>query len=150
LELLRISDNNQKYNICSNNNDESIEVHSYINISIRIGAFIDEIYQLHVGISVSLLIGAPLINMHTLELRRFLIRNFWLTVTCPLCHTQQWWANITMQLNILIVRLNCVVPKWSSSYSRVHHLVFTLGQMVCHTGLSNTMVLRRSVQYLEY
>jgi len=32
-------------------------------------------------------------------------------------HTQQWWANITMQLNILIIRLNCVALKWSSSYS---------------------------------
>jgi len=60
----------------------------------------------------------------------------WLTVTCPLCHTQQRWANITiqLQLTILIVR-HCVAPKWSNSYSRMHHLVFTLGQMVCHTGL---------------
>jgi len=40
----------------------------------------------------------------------------------------------------VIVILNCVVPKWSSSYSRVHHLVFTLGQMVHHTGLSNTLL----------
>jgi len=37
-----------------------------------------------------------------------------------------------LQYNFLIVRLNCVAPKWSNSHSRVHHLVFTLGQMVCH------------------
>jgi len=42
LKLLQISDNYEKYyicNICSNNNDESPEVYSYIGISIGIGAF---------------------------------------------------------------------------------------------------------------
>ena len=50
----------------------------------------------------------------------------WLTVTCSLCHTRQWLANI------LIIRLNCVAPKWSNSYSRVHHL---LGQIVTWKGI---------------
>jgi len=62
----------------------------------------------------------------------------WLTVICSLHHTQQWWANITIQLNILIVRLNCVASKWSSSYSRVCYLVFTFNFecpfMIDHTN----------------
>jgi len=64
----------------------------------------------------------------------------WLTVTCPLCHTQQWWANITIQFKYFNLRLNWVTPKWSSSYSRVHYLVFISGQMVPHTNLSNTLL----------
>jgi len=44
-------------------------------------------------------------------------------------------------IKYLIVRLNYVAPKWSSSCSRVHHLVFTLGQMVHHMGLSNTLMV---------
>jgi len=63
LELLQISDNNENYyifNICSNNNDESIEV--VISVSIlKSVLFIADISV--IGISVNLLIGAPLMDV---------------------------------------------------------------------------------------
>jgi len=60
LELLQISDNNEKYYICnifSNNNDESIEVVILVSVSISV-LFIANI--LVIRISVNLLIGTPL------------------------------------------------------------------------------------------
>jgi len=74
----------------------------------------------------------------------FLIRIFTLSQTASQLHvhcatlSNDGPHNITTQLNILIVRLNCVTPKWDS-YSGVHHLVFTLGEMVHHMSLSNTL-----------
>jgi len=56
-----ITDNNEKYcicNICSNNNDESIEVVIAVLVSVLFIADISVI-----GISINLLIGAPLTNI---------------------------------------------------------------------------------------
>jgi len=54
---LQLSDNNEKYyicNICSNNNDESIEI--VVSVSVLV-LFIADISV--IGISVNLLIGIP-------------------------------------------------------------------------------------------
>jgi len=62
LELLQISDNNEKYYICnlySKNNDEFIEV--VISV-LKLVLFIADISI--IGISVNLLISAPLIYKH--------------------------------------------------------------------------------------
>jgi len=59
---LGITDNNEKYyicNICSNNNDESIQVVISVSVSESV-LFIADISV--IGISVNLLIGAPLVN----------------------------------------------------------------------------------------
>jgi len=61
LELLRITDNNEKYyicNICSNNNDEPIEVVISVLVSESV-LFIADISVIR--ILANLLIGAPLL-----------------------------------------------------------------------------------------
>jgi len=61
LEFFHISDNNEKYyicNICSNNNDEFVEVVISVSESVL---FIADISVIR--ISVNLLISAPLISM---------------------------------------------------------------------------------------
>ena len=60
-------------------------------------------------IPINVCLTTVLLYLYIIIVSGFLIRIFNLSqtgsVTCPLCHTQQWWANITIQLNILIVRL---------------------------------------------
>jgi len=66
LELLHILDNNEKYyicNICSNNNDESIEVVISVSVSKSV-LFIANISV--IGTLINLLIGAPLIVRHAI------------------------------------------------------------------------------------
>jgi len=63
---LGITDNNEKYyirNICSNSNDEPIQVVISVSVSESV-LFIADI--LVIGISVKLLIGAPLLIIHQL------------------------------------------------------------------------------------
>jgi len=66
LELLQTSDNNEKYyiyNICSNSNDESIDVVILVLVSESV-LFIADISV--IGISVNLLIIAPLeLSVHS-------------------------------------------------------------------------------------